>query len=706
MGRKEKFGKFVLLEEVDRSAIGSEYRAAKLCSEGFEKMVSIVRLDAAISSDPEIANAFLDQVKAGAQVQNPHAVKLLGVGKVDASYYLSYEFLEGKSLKAALAQVRREAFPFSVDHALLIANRACTALEPAHGHRGETGPACFHGLVSPANVMVTYEGEIRLRGFGYWPARGREADGIGNEDRHYLSPEQAAGGFGDGRSDTFAVGALLYEMLTGRTLFADGRADSVAEEVASAKLWNPRNGGDELPPPIADILRRALAANPAARYAEIQEMRKALGSLLSSGGYSASGFSLAFFMHSVFREDILRESRNLKEERKASYVEYLAEELSRPGSVASHAYHVGAPFPLSVGVAVASAADVPVPKPAPSLAPKPKAAHPVPAPLEARPAPGTAHGLPARARISPPLFTRDAAVDFTFNGQRRTRSPLVVGGLAVIVLLAGAGGWLSLRRRAPPPAPAPPPSTVNAGVTAIQRVRELEEKLATIEQEKAAAVARAAEDARKKFEVQAAARGRTVDTAALAKAEEDARRKAQEEQEAKTQDEKRLLEEEQRAAKARLGEQRRRAAEEAARAAADVPAAPAPLPTTLAAVSPPPATLAVATPPPPVSVSPGTLVSVGEPGVVAPVAESIPPLRYPPIAERLRVEGTVELSILVDENGSVVDAIVVTTAGGKAGLDEAAMDNVKKRRYRPATKNGVPVKVRYPVSVKFVLPKG
>jgi colicin import membrane protein len=224
-------------------------------------------------------------------------------------------------------------------------------------------------------------------------------------------------------------------------------------------------------------------------------------------------------------------------------------------------------------------------------------------------------------------------------------------------------------------------------VAATQRVKELEEKLKAIEAEKAEAEARAAEEAKKRVEAQAAARGQKADAAAIERAQDEARRRAQAEQDRKAQEDKKRLEDEQRAAEARLAEERRIAAEAARVAAATTTASPR----------------AVEAPPPP---KPGTLVNLSDPGVIAPVTQSAPALRYPPIAERQRVEGTVELNILVDEKGNVVETMLVTPAGGKAGLNEAAVDNVKRRRYRPATKDGVPVKVWYPVSVKFLLPKG
>jgi serine/threonine-protein kinase len=716
MATKERFGKFVLLEEVDATDIGSEYRAAKLGPSGFEKIVSVVRLKTALGAHAEVAKSLLDQVKAAAQIQNPNVVKIFGIGKIDTAYYISYEFLEGKNLKTIFKRCRQEAFPLSMDHALLIASKACSALEQAHARKSETGARYFHGLVTPDNVVVTYEGEVRVRGFGYWPSRVREAGGVDEEDRRYLAPEQVAGEFGDMRADTFAVGALLYEALTGQPLFADGRdgADPAAR-VAEARQWNPAGDDDSLPKPIAEILRRSLAGDPAKRYAEIQEMRKAVDTLLFSGDFTPTTFNLAFFMHSLFRDDIERESRRLKEEREASYAERVSENTPTPPAV---------PAPVAAAVAAAAVAPAVPPQATAAAASPPVAAATAVAPSGPPPKPpsGPSATLPlipppprnapirAEAGAHPPatpppaadsgagLTAKEAAAGFTFHKEEGQKKPkaVVAGGIAAAVLLAAVAGWLVLRRSAPPPPPATtPPSTLSAeAVAAMQRVKELEEKLNAIEAEKAAAEAKAAEDAKKKVEAQAAARGQKADAAAVERAQEEARRRAQAEADRKAQEEKHRLEEEQRAAEARLAEERRRAAEEAARVAA----AATPVPAT----APPAAAVEAAAPP---ALKAGALVSLNDPGVIAPVTQAAPPLRYPPIAERQRVEGTVELSILVDERGNVVDARVVTAAGGKAGLNEAAVDNVRRRRYRPATKDGIPVKVWYPVSVRFVLPR-
>jgi TonB family protein len=699
MRKREKFGKFVLLDEIDSSGLGTEYRAAKLGNAGLEKIVSVLRLNHALSGNPDAVKSLMDQVKFAAQLQNPNVVKIYGIGKVEASYYVSYEFLEGKSLRAIFNRCRQEGFPFSVDHALLIASKVCSALEYAHARKTDAGTRYYHGHVTPACVMVSYEGEVRLRGFGSWPSRIREAGGVTDEELIYLSPEQADGASGDHRADVFAVGLLLFETLTGEPFFQQGRTDDLPGRLSQARLQSPTSDDDSLPKPIADILRKSLARDPAARYGEVQEMRKAVDTLLFSGDFTPTTFNLAFFMHSLFREDIEREAKALKEDKDANYLEYLtdavptAATMKLPGADTAAGGEARRPAEGNdatlVAPAVAAAAAA-IASPAPGRAPvtTAAAAAPVAAPAAVHPpAVETAEG-----GVSP----REAAAAFTFHkdGARKSKMPLIAGGIGLALLLGGIGAWLATRaRNAPAPASSAAPPTLTAEAqAAMLRVKELEDKLKAIEEEKALAEAKAAEDTKKKMEAQAAAKGQVVDPVALQKAQEEAARKARVEQERKAEQERQRLEEEKRAEEARVAEEKRKADEEAARLAALAAA------TTTTVVAAP-------TAPPTPAVRPGTLVNLSDPGVIAPVAMRTATLNYPPLALRQRVEGTVELNVLVDEKGTVLDAQIVSGAGGKFGLNEAAIEHVKRRQYRPASKEGVAVKVWVPVRVQFKLPR-
>jgi TonB family protein len=684
MAKRERFGKLILTEETEGTGLGAEYRAAKLGPAGLDKLVTILRLKPAISGNLELARSLMDQAKLAAQLQHPNILKIFGIGKVDQTYYISYEFIEAKSLRAILERCRQETFPFSVEHALLIASKVCSALEGAQARRLESGARYFHGLLTPGSILVSYEGEVRVKGFGYWPSQIRSA--LPEADLSYLAPEQAAGGEGDGRSDIHALGAVLFETLTGQP----PAGGDLASRVAGAKLQSPSGEDDSLAPPLAEILKRSLAAEPAARYADVQEMRKAIDTLLFSGDFTPTTFNLAFFMHSLYRDDIEQESKAVKEDREASYLEYLAEE-PKPAT---------GPRP-------------PAPEPPPSRtetseakveAPRAETAsrhEPLTAPLTA----------PPPSETSPGHSPKEAAAGFTFHKEeKRSQTPLLLGA-AAILLLAGGAAYYFLTRSPAPPVQAPATLSPEA-VAAQKRVKELEEKLAAIEAEKAAAEAKAAEEAKKRVEAQAKARGQVVDPAALQQAQDEARKKAKAEQEAKQQEELRNLAEQKKAEQARLAEEKRKAdeqarAEQARAEQARLEQSRAAEPATLAAApaaTPTPAPPEAASPSVAAGLRPGTLVTLSDPGVIAPVVERTPPLQYPPIALRQRVEGTVELNVLVDDKGSVTDAQVVQAAGGRAGLNEAAVENVKRRHYRPATKDGVPVKVWMSVRVKFELP--
>jgi polysaccharide chain length determinant protein (PEP-CTERM system associated) len=340
---------------------------------------------------------------------------------------------------------------------------------------------------------------------------------------------------------------------------------------------------------------------------------------------------------------------------------------------------------------------------------------------------GASNRASARPRHpSPPeLLGREAAARSTVRREeaRTTRRPIIrLLGTIAGLLLVGAGLAFYFETRGGSTPAAPPtvvaPTTLSPEmIAAQQRVRELEERLAALEVQRLAVEAKAVGDAKKKVEAQAKAKGQTVDRAALERVQEDARRQAREDEGRKQREELSRVEEQMRAEEALLAEERRRAAEAAAeqRAAQERAAQEraeelvkvqssetASSPT--ASDSPPPST---PDPPPTTAAAepPSTLVSLSDPGVVPPTLEKKPVLAYPPMALLHRAQGTVELKLLVDERGNVSDAQVVSEPKGYAGLSEAALEHARTWKYRPATRDGVPVKVWTRVQVRFVLPR-
>src|SRR5512134_382400 len=168
MALREKFGRLVLLEETEAGALGREYRAARLGPTGIDRLVTVLRLSPAISGHAEATRRLMEEARLAARLSNPGLVRVLGIGRVEQSFYVSTELVEGRSLAAILERCRGEAFPFAAEHALMVASRGASALESIHARKDEAGAALIHGLVTPSRVVVAFDGEVKIKGLGLW----------------------------------------------------------------------------------------------------------------------------------------------------------------------------------------------------------------------------------------------------------------------------------------------------------------------------------------------------------------------------------------------------------------------------------------------------------------------------------------------------------------------------------------------------------
>jgi TonB family protein len=729
MALREKFGRLVLLEQTDSDPLGDEYRAARLGAAGFDRLVSVLRFSPAVSAHAEASKRLVDEARTASQVHNPSLVRVLGVGRVNQSFYVSTELPEGRTVRTVLSHCAEEGFPFAVDHALMIASRAAAGLEFLHGRKDENGRPLVHGLLTPGRLVVAFDGEVKVKGLGLWPALGA-TDLLKPEERAYLAPEQAAGQ-AEPRSDVYALGLVLLEALLGQP--PDG-SDPLLH-VAAARIASPGGDPAPLPKPLSALLRRSLGREPAARFGSIAEMRKAIDAMLFSGDFTPTTFDLAFFMHTLFRDEVEREAKAIEEARTADYREFLSEETAKPaaGNPQTEPADVRPPAPAAV-LASAPTASLP---PTVSLPPTaPESSHPATAaaaPPARASAPGPDSSGARHARVVRDSGAHEAAVrDASPRSARQPREGLsrnawIAIGVAAALLLGGGGVGLFFmaQRRAAAAAAA------SAEQAAAQsRVRELETRIAQLEHEKQEAEAKAAEDARLALEKQAAAGGKSADPAAVARAQEEARQRARAEQERRQQEELARLSE----AK-RLEEQRVAAARAAL---ATPPPTPLPLPTpvqatpTPAAVDPAsspqqaspnpsptvesiqlPLSTAASPSPPGGGATPGpsagqtggrqAVADPSDPAVRPPTLVSEAQIPYPARAISRRLSAAVVVRAMVDETGKVSEATVIQASGQPLdyGFEHAALARVRGRKYRPARRNDVPVPIWVVVRVEF-----
>jgi serine/threonine protein kinase len=219
------FGKYMLLDRISGGGTSAVYRANVRGEAGFERLVAIKRILPHMAGDPEFVKTFVREAKTVARLTHANICPIYELGKVGESLYMAIEYIAGKDLGKITRRLARngETMPPSV--AAFIAARLCDSLDYAHSLRNANGQSAgvVHRDLSPTNIIVSYEGQVKLIDFGLAKAVGRaqqtNVDAL-KKKLGYMSPEMVKGRPLDARSDIFGVGVCLYEMVTGRRLFA------------------------------------------------------------------------------------------------------------------------------------------------------------------------------------------------------------------------------------------------------------------------------------------------------------------------------------------------------------------------------------------------------------------------------------------------------------------------------------------------------
>jgi serine/threonine protein kinase len=251
--------------------------AAHRAGPGPTRLVALKRLAARFSGDDRARRLFLREASILTRIEHPNVVRTYEVGEVDGEAFIAMELLEGATL-AQLMSATRGRVPVPI--ALRIARDALRGLHQAHELQAADGAALglVHQDVSPQNIHVAYEGTTRILDFGVARLAATDASRTGSilGKSCYLSPEQLALGVVDRRADVFALGVVLYELLTGVELFPRESADAAYAAILKGGVHSPRSVCPDLPEPVDSVVRRALAREPHERLASADAMRVAL----------------------------------------------------------------------------------------------------------------------------------------------------------------------------------------------------------------------------------------------------------------------------------------------------------------------------------------------------------------------------------------------------------------------------------------------
>jgi len=311
MNTRDQFGNYLLLKKLSEDALGETFRAGKLGKQGVERVILLRIFNGQGLDGERLAQRIQSRAPLQQALKSPNLGLGLDLGQVRGVPYVAYDYISGKTLAQLLEQAAKKHSPIPLDHALLMTERIALGLAVAYETRiGDE--RVQHGFLTPHLVVVSNEGELRILGFE--AASGlREAANhplIKQSSGRYLAPEVLAGAAPAKSDDVYSLGAILFELLTGRALpisTAGGQAALVDQAVIAAD-------GGNLHPELANLLKRSLVPREQ-RIGDAVTWHKSLAKMMFEGQYNPTTFNLAFFMHNLFREEIERETQELEIER-------------------------------------------------------------------------------------------------------------------------------------------------------------------------------------------------------------------------------------------------------------------------------------------------------------------------------------------------------------------------------------------------------
>ncbi|MFC1848957.1 protein kinase [candidate division CSSED10-310 bacterium] len=303
------FGKYILLEKVATGGMAEIFKAKQRGVEGFEKLVAIKRILPHLSDNKDFVSMFIDEGKIAAQLTHQNIAQIYELGEEQGYYYIAMEFVNGRDLKTLMQRAKEKNFPLSLEHAVVIISKLCSGLDYAHRKKDfdNRDLNIVHRDISPQNVLISYEGEVKIVDFGIAKAAAKDHHtraGALKGKILYMSPEQAWGKNIDKRSDIFSLGTLLYEMMTQKRLFLAQSEIQILQRVREARITPPSQLRPDLPKQLEAIILKALTKDPNQRYQAASEMQRVLDRFLYTRELKRSTFDLSTYMHLLFREEI------------------------------------------------------------------------------------------------------------------------------------------------------------------------------------------------------------------------------------------------------------------------------------------------------------------------------------------------------------------------------------------------------------------
>nr|MDQ3034522.1 protein kinase [Myxococcota bacterium] len=276
-------GRYRVLRRLGAGGMAEVFLAKSSGAEGIEKVLVVKRVLPTFSRSPKFVAMFVDEAKVAMRLNHPNIVQVYAFEQVKDEFLLAMEYVDGLDLGRLLSAARRKHTRLPYALSALVVMEAAKGLDYAHNRKDESGAGMeiVHRDVSPQNVLVSYDGTVKIADFGIARARMvSEETGVIKGKFSYMSPEQARGQRVDRRSDVYSLGVLLSELLMNRAMYPGLQGMEVLEQVRDGRVSAPRNVDPEIPAELDAIARRAMAFDREERYQSGRSLAGALSRLL------------------------------------------------------------------------------------------------------------------------------------------------------------------------------------------------------------------------------------------------------------------------------------------------------------------------------------------------------------------------------------------------------------------------------------------